>query len=133
MKKKDQEKLKKLKEEERREISTRERNEKFEELVGHRTRRREASNQSYALENEITALSIVLKFISKKMGYPELTDDEWEVLKKPMAILRMNRVFAYCPFPQDGESCGNCNYYDTCTENRCNADTCSNGFPHRGY
>jgi hypothetical protein len=133
MKKKDQEDLKRLKEEDRREKEKSARNSAFEEQVALKTRHREASKQSYSLENEVTALTILFKFVTKKSGYPALTDEEWEKLKKPMAILHMNRVFAYCPFPQDGISYGNCNYYDTCDRDRCNADTCSNGYPSRGY
>ena len=105
----------------------------FDEKVSIMTSHRDASSTAAELENRVTALSIMFKFMIKKFGAPELTDEEWDTLMKPMSVLHMNRVFANCPFPQDGTSCGNCNYYETCTEKRCRADVCSNGYPGRGY
>jgi hypothetical protein len=41
-------------------------------------------------------------------------------------IINRNKTLSYCPFPE----C--CNYFIMCTERKCNADVCDNGYPHRG-
>lgn len=53
----------------------------------------------------------------------ELLEDSetYEIMKPELQILRMNRILAHCPFPDE------CDNYDFCEKNVCKADTCSEG------
>jgi len=66
------------------------------------------------------------KKLMKQLVIPRnLTDDEFNKLRDQLITVGLNRAMWYCAFP------GRCGYYDTCTDNKCDATELSNSYP--GY
>jgi hypothetical protein len=81
------------------------------------------SDQVRELEIENDNLFKVLSLIQK--GNFLVDDIVFEKNIEHFRIISRNKSLSYCPFPYD------CNYFATCSEQKCNADVCDNGYPRR--
>jgi hypothetical protein len=89
---------------------------------------RSLSSQVKDLEDICTAYGKLFSIIRKEISrdFDGFNDSVFLSKIEIFKTLKINKMFSYCPFPED------CSYYEYCTERNCGADICDNGFPRKG-
>jgi hypothetical protein len=88
------------------------------------------SSEVKNLEDICTAYGKLFFIIKKELQdrkFDEFDDSTFLSKIEIFRTLKINKMFAYCPFPED------CSYYEKCTERYCGADICDNGYARKGY